>query len=71
MVSPLRTSNWLVVAPPPTSVRKPSNNPGCVVSYSVTAVLLVRELATKLAVAWPVPARSESPTSTVTTALVV
>ena len=48
-----------------TSVRNPRNRPGRVVSLRVTVTRLVLELVEKVAWAWPAPARSESPTSTV------
>ena len=44
----------------------PRNKPGCVVSFSVTVTRFVEELVEKVAWVWPVPARSESPTCTVT-----
>ena len=71
IVSPSATCSWFVSEFPPTRVRAPLNNPGCVVSNSVTVVRFVRELVTKLTCAWPVPAKSESPTSTNSTSLVV
>ena len=44
----------------------PRNSPGCVVSLSVSVTPLVWVVLVKVTAAVPWPARSESPTSTVT-----